>query len=329
LIVFVLRSAKAQWFICAIVTILFFAWSCPSLPEGGYQSHIKFFLVAGIFLCSGLCIRSRELGVSLRHYRLHLFVQGVSLMVTVLMCWALDSLWQVIGLDPSLRLGLLVLGALPTTVTSCVALTAAARGNQSGALVNACLGNLLGIVVTPLWLMLTVGSTGGELDILPVFKKLSLFVLLPVLMGQVVQFTLRGRISPEFRKRLAKLGQVLLLGIMYLSFQKAFASGGSISWQAFLHALLICLGLHALWLFISWYGAGLSFWHMSPADRRCALICGSQKTLALGLPLIMVCFAANPGLPLISLPILIYHPLQMLVAGFLVPKLASSMSETT
>ena len=318
---------KRQWFVCAIAVMLVVAWRLPPLPEGSYQGHIKFALVACIFLCSGLGIRSRELGASLRNYRLHLFVQGVSLVVTVLICWGLDSLWQVLGIDPALRLGLLVLGALPTTVTSCVALTAAARGNQGGALVNACVGNLLGVVVTPLWLMLIAGSAGGEMEILPVLRKLGLFVVLPVLVGQVVQFFLGDAMPGGLRKRLGKVGQILLLGVMYISFQKAFCSGGSIPIEALLYTLVISLGLHALWLAISWYGAGLSFWRMTPADRRCAVICGSQKTLALGMPLIAVCFANHPGLPLIALPILIYHPLQMLVAGVLVPKLAASMPE--
>lgn len=307
--------------------MLLLAWRLPSLPEGRYQSHIKFALVACIFLCSGLGIRSRELGASLRNYRLHLFVQGVSLVVTVLICWGLDSLWQAMGLDPALRLGFLVLGALPTTVTSCVALTAAARGNQGGALVNACVGNLIGVIVTPLWLVLIAGSAGGDMEVLPVFRKLALFVVLPVLVGQVAQLFLGDRMPGGFRKRLGKVGQLLLLGVMYISFQKAFRSGGSIPGEALVSALLICLGLHALWLAISWYGAGLSLWQMTPADRRCAVICGSQKTLALGLPLISVCFANHPGLPLIALPILIYHPLQMLVAGVLVPRLAASMPE--
>lgn len=324
---FFIEFSKRQWFICAMMAVLAVAWLASPLPVGKYQSQIKFALVATIFLCSGLSIRSRELGASLGHYRLHFFVQGVSLIVTVFICWGLDRLWQTLGLEPALRLGLLVLGALPTTVTSCVALTAAARGNQGGALVNACIGNLLGVVVTPLWLMLMAGSAGGEMEVLPVFKKLSLYVVLPVLVGQTIQFTLGGSLPGGFRKRLGKTGQVLLLGIMYISFQKAFSSGSSISGEAMLLTLVICLVLHALWLAISWYGSGMSFWRMTAADRRCAVICGSQKTLALGLPLITVCFADHPGLPLIALPILIYHPMQMLASGFLVTKLASSMPE--
>jgi solute carrier family 10 (sodium/bile acid cotransporter), member 7 len=326
---FLIEFFKRQWFICAIVAVLTVAWVVPPLPSGNYQSHLKLTLVAMIFLCSGVGIRSSELGASLGNYRLHIFVQGVSLIGTVLICWSLDRLWQTMGLEPALRLGLLVLGALPTTVTSCVALTAAARGNQGGALVNACLGNLLGVIVTPLWLMLIAGSAGGEMEMFPIFKKLGSFVVLPVLVGQIVQFLLEKSLPDGFRKRLGKAGQVLLLGIMYISFQKAFSSGGSITGKTLLYTVPICLALHGLWLAISWYGSSLPLWRLSPGDRRCALICGSQKTLAFGLPLIAVCFADHSGLPLIALPILIYHPMQMLVAGYIVPKLAESIPEET
>ena len=105
------------------------------------------------------------------------------------------------------------------------------------------------------------------MELLPVFRKLGLFVVLPVLVGQVTQFFLGDRMPGGLRKRLGKAGQLLLLGVMYISFQKAFRSGGSIPGAALLSTLVISMGLHALWLAISWYGSGLSLWRMTPADR--------------------------------------------------------------
>jgi sodium/bile acid cotransporter 7 len=318
---------KKQWFVFAIAVVLLCAWMLPALPTGDWQKVLKLGLVAAIFFFSGLSIRSRELGAGIGNWRLHVFVQLVSLCITVLTCWGLDSLWQACGLDPALRLGLLVLGALPTTVTSCVALTAAAKGNQVGALVNACIGNLMGVIVTPFWLMVMAGATGAEVDVVPVLQKLALYVVLPVICGQVVQVILGDKLPKTARKYLGKTGQVLLLGIMYLSFQKAFNNGAAIPLDLFFKAAAICAGLHALWLAISWYGPLLPPFKLNPADRRCAVICGSQKTLALGLPLISLCFFGHPDLPLIALPILIYHPLQLVVAGGLVPRMAATFKE--
>src|SRR5207247_11368724 len=52
-------------------------------------------------------------------------------------------------------------------------------------------------------------------------------------------------------------------------------------------------------------------------DRIAAMFCGSKKTLASGVPMAKLIFGAHPGLGLILLPIMIYHPLQLMVGGVL------------
>jgi sodium/bile acid cotransporter 7 len=55
----------------------------------------------------------------------------------------------------------------------------------------------------------------------------------------------------------------------------------------------------------------------SREDRIAAMFCGSKKTLASGVPMAKLIFGAHPGLGLILLPIMIYHPLQLVVCGLL------------
>jgi sodium/bile acid cotransporter 7 len=52
-------------------------------------------------------------------------------------------------------------------------------------------------------------------------------------------------------------------------------------------------------------------------DRVTAVFCGSKKTLASGVPMARVLFGQNPSLGLILLPLLIYHPLQLIVGSWL------------
>ena len=59
---------------------------------------------------------------------------------------------------------------------------------------------------------------------------------------------------------------------------------------------------------------GLGF---SREDRIAAIFCGSKKTLASGVPMAHLIFGAHPGIGLILLPIMIYHPLQLIVCGVL------------
>ena len=52
-------------------------------------------------------------------------------------------------------------------------------------------------------------------------------------------------------------------------------------------------------------------------DRIAAMFCAPQKTIASGIPLAKALFGAHPGLGLIVLPVLLYHPLQLIVCGIL------------
>jgi len=47
----------------------------------------------------------------------------------------------------------------------------------------------------------------------------------------------------------------------------------------------------------------------------------THKTVAMGVPLINAIFDDNPNLGLYTLPLLIWHPLQLVIGSFLVPRL--------
>ena len=60
-------------------------------------------------------------------------------------------------------------------------------------------------------------------------------------------------------------------------------------------------------------------------DRIAAYFTAPQKTLAFGLPLIMVFCARNPGISpgLVSLPLILYHSIQLVVAALVRDRLVS------
>src|SRR2546430_2134489 len=66
---------------------------------------------------------------------------------------------------PGLKMGLFYLCALPSTVSSSVAMTAAARGNVPAAVFNATLSSLIGVFLTPLWVSLLLKSGGGSIPL--------------------------------------------------------------------------------------------------------------------------------------------------------------------
>ena len=72
-----------------------------------------------------------------------------------------------------------------------------------------------------------------------------------------------------------------------------------------------------------------SVWLISSAlgfergERITALFCGSKKRLASGVPMARVIFGAAPGLGLILLPIMLYHPIQLVVGEWLARRFGS------
>ena len=52
-------------------------------------------------------------------------------------------------------------------------------------------------------------------------------------------------------------------------------------------------------------------------DLIAVYFCSMKKTLAMGVPLAMLIFGASSDISLILLPIMFYHPLQLLVNGVL------------
>jgi sodium/bile acid cotransporter 7 len=117
--------------------------------------------------------------------------------------------------------------------------------------------------------------------------------------------------------------RLTILLLVYTSFCDSVKGGvWSSSTSAVVVATLASCVLLGLALGMTWWaGRALGF---ERADRVAALFCGSKKTLASGVPMARLIFGAQPSLALILLPIMIYHPLQLVVGGWLAARLARS-----
>jgi sodium/bile acid cotransporter 7 len=66
---------------------------------------------------------------------------------------------------------------------------------------------------------------------------------------------------------------------------------------------------------------------LNRADFIAALFCSVKKTLAMGVPLAQLIFGAKANLGLILLPIMFYHPFQLLVCGLLASRFSNQAEE--
>jgi solute carrier family 10 (sodium/bile acid cotransporter), member 7 len=213
-------------------------------------------------------------------------------------------------------LGVFYLCALPSTVSSSVAMTAAARGNVAGAVFNATLSSLIGTFLTPMWVALVLTTSGHTMSLGPVILDLLCWLVLPLAVGQALHPWL-GAWAKRHKARIGFVDRGAILLIVYASFCDSFTQGvwwGPGVWQVGLVAF-VCTALFALVTVLT--SAAARVLAFSREDKVAAIFCGSKKTLASGVPMAHLIFGAHPGLALILLPIMIYHPLQLMVGGVL------------
>src|SRR5690606_9097263 len=260
-------------------------------------------------------------------YRLHLVVQLSTFLLFpllgVLIFFGTRSL-----LEPELRVGLFFLCALPSTVSSSVALTAAAHGNVPGAVFNATVSSLLGVFLTPLWLGLLLGSVGQGLELGPVVVDLVIWLVLPLAVGQLLR-PLFGAFAARHKAVINKIDRLTILLLVYTSFCDSMKAGLWSGHGATAPVATFVISAALLGLVMVAVAFASRWLELSAPDRVAAIFCGSKKTLASGVPMARLIFGAHPGLGLILLPIMIYHPLQLVVGGWLAGRWARSEEHTS
>ena len=307
---------KFDWFMKGMVVAIFLAWLWPDPGAKDGFLHPDLLTKAGValvFFLNGLGLSFAALKAGTLQWRLHLLVQASTFLlfplIGLLTLWALGE-----HFPKDLRLGFFYLCALPSTVSSSVAMTAAARGNVPAAVFNATLSSLLGIFLTPLWIGLVLKQGGQHMPLGKVILDLLLWLVLPLAIGQLARPWLGGW-AHQHKKRLAVVDRVTILILVYTSFCDSMKTHvwsqhgvGPVVATLLGSAALFYLVLYAT----TWACNALGF---TPADRAAAVFCGSKKTLASGVPMAQLIFGATPGLSLILLPIMVYHPLQLLICG--------------
>jgi sodium/bile acid cotransporter 7 len=307
-----------DWFTPAMLLAVALAWLWPAGGARGGVLHAEMLTKAGvalIFFLYGLTLSFAALRAGALHWRLHLVVQGMTFLIFPLLGFALAAATRA-WLSPELRLGFVFLCVLPSTISSSVALTAAAGGNVAGAVFNATLSSLIGVVLTPLWIgfYLRSGGQGGSLG--PVVLDLVRWLLVPMAVGQACRPLLVGWAERQ-KARLHVTDRLVILLIIYTSFCNSVQNGlwQERGWTMVFITLAVCAFLFTTaMLLTAWAGR---LWGFSWPDQITAMFCGSKKTLASGVPMANLIFAGQPVLGIVLLPIMVYHSMQLLVSGVL------------
>ncbi|WP_313276922.1 bile acid:sodium symporter family protein [Timonella senegalensis] len=274
--------------------------------------------VAWLFFLYGVRLKTSEAIAALKDWRLHSVVLACTYVLFPLVGLACMLIPDAI-LPHELKLGVLFMTLLPSTVQSSIAFVSIARGNVAGAVVAASFSNLAGVVITPL---LVAGLMGAQVGFsASAIGKIALQLLLPFVLGQLVRrwladWVIRHRRLTTFTDR----GSVVL--VVYSAFSRGVVDGiwtkvsvGNVVTLLILSAIVLALMLGASNI----VGKKMGF---SRADQAVILMCGSKKSLATGVPMATVLFsAATVGM--MVLPIMIFHQLQLIVCAVIARRLGA------
>jgi sodium/bile acid cotransporter 7 len=297
------------------------AWTPAWGASGGYL-HSEWLTKAGvfvIFLLQGVGLSTASLRRGLGEWRVHLFTQSwISLGVPALVALArwLAGDWG--GVE--FWAGMWFLAVLPTTITSAVALISHAEGNVAAGVFNTVFSNIGAVLIVPLWVLAYEAASGAQMPALwPILKKLLLLLVLPFVLGHLLHRPLLGA-----QKAIKRVSKPFTQGIIVFMVYTAFAnSSANAVWDQVGLAYAVQAGVGAASLLIVVSAGVLVSARMvfaSPADRIAAFFCGSQKSLATGIPFAVAIFGAHRGGDAISvliLPLMFYHPMQLLLGAAL------------
>ncbi|XP_019711738.1 sodium/bile acid cotransporter 7 isoform X1 [Hippocampus comes] len=324
-----LATIRKEWFIIGIVLVILSAKVEPSFgAKGGPlkpEITISYLAVSLIFFNSGLSLKTEELTSALLHVRLHLFVQSFTLVFFPLTIWLLVRVLALTTIDQWLLRGLQTVSCMPPPVSSAVILTKAVGGNEAAAIFNSAFGSFLGIMVTPTLLLLFLGSS-SSVSFGSIFSQLFMTVVVPLVVGQVCRRFLREcleRRKPPF----GAVSSAVLLMIIYSTFCDTFSNANmELEPTSLLMVVFIIFSIQLTFLLLTFGFSSRSGSGFSPADTVAIMFCSTHKSLTLGIPMLKIVFAGYKHLSLISVPLLIYHPAQILLGSVLVPTIRSWMT---
>ncbi|MFI3291247.1 MAG: bile acid:sodium symporter family protein [Opitutales bacterium] len=311
-----------DYFIIALllaITCAFFAPDLGRSKEGLSLSQVSNYLLVLIFFFYGLKLDISTIKKSLSNFKLHLLVQISTFIIFPALFFIYKYLFGNFYSE-SLEIGILFLCALPSTVSSSVVMVSIAKGNIPAAIFNASISGILGVLLTPLILSLSVEAKQDLSELLNIFISLIFQIILPVILGVSLNkylFNFAKKHSTFFKL----YDQCVIVMIVYSSFCDSFYMDmfAEISLTTLLSLIITLL----LLLFTVYYIIKLiaRLLHFSKQDTITATFCGSKKSLAHGVVMSKV-IASSPALiATMLLPIMIFHALQLIVISIIAKKI--------
>lgn len=312
---------KKHWFLLGLIAVSLLTLgdqtgSVAAIGKILKTHHGPSAVIFLIFLFSGLVLRGEEVRSGIGDLR----GTAVTLVIIIVAAPILSFLLTWLPLHPALKIGILLVGVMPTTLTSGVVMTAAAGGNMAHALLVTILSNGLGVFTVPLSLSLLL-NLAGTIEAVPIDKagmmlQIGLLVLVPLSLGMLVRPKGEGH-QVFLGKAVTIINQCLVLAILWIAFSEAKSTvlGGGMEVG---YAVALAFVYHGLLLAVAFFSARL--FSLGPGRRETVVFMGGQKTLLLSVLIQVTLFPAE-GLALTFC--VVHHLIHLMMDGYLVGRLRS------
>ena len=309
---------KIDKFVIALVAVVLLAWLIPQPAAGTSGVILRFVSSAGIsliFFFYGLRLSAEKIRAGISNWKLHIVVQLSTFLLFPLVVLALYPLARSEEHEV-LWLGLFFLAAVPSTVSLSVVMVSIGKGNIPGAIFNASISGLIGIIVTPLWMGLFLQQTAEGFDFTHVYLRLFMVIILPVIIGLLLQRKWYS-FAVKHSRGLSTFDKSVILLIVYRSFASSFTD--DVFRQVHISDLLL-LAAVVIALFFIMYGLVSLVARVLKFNREdsiTALFCSSVKSLVHGTVFASVLFASHHAAGLILIPLMLFHSLQIFIISII------------
>jgi sodium/bile acid cotransporter 7 len=312
---------RFEWFVLALALVVMAASALPCYGAGAdVFNRLAVVAISSLFFLQGARLSRDAIFGGMTHWRLHLVIMCTTFILFPLLGLGVIALFQRALTDP-LRIGILFVCALPSTVQSSIALTSIGRGNIPGAICAATASNLIGIMLTPLLLAAVVSVHSGGVDFAGLWKIFA-ELLVPFIVGHLLRPWI-GDWADRNRGVLAITDRGSILLVVYAAFSAAVIHGIWHQLPPVTLAILVWIDAMLLAAVLVLMTVGSRVLAMSRADEVAVVFCGSQKSLVTGVPMASALFAGS-AMGVVLLPIMIYHMLQLFVCAWLARRYARS-----
>jgi len=315
-------------YILLLLVAVGLAWIVPEAgARGGWlrtevTTRVAVFI---IFILQGLTLPTRELKRGLAQFRVHAWIEGFIFLFIPAFTYLLFFFFKGLYIY-DLYLGFIFLAVLPSTISTSVVYTTQSGGATSIALFNASVSNILAVFLVPVWISWQITSQVPLPPVGALILKIALIVLLPLLIGQIVRQWVRAWADRK-KKIMSNISMGLILFIVFAAFCNSVKND---TWHELGLAEILLGFLSTLILLLLVMLAGAICRKLAGFRRDDGIaffFSSTQKALSTGVPMATAIFASTKmDLALILVPLMFYHPLQLLIGSVIVGRFAAGDS---